>query len=110
MSEPGNEPVQRNKRWSVYTLTECDVNGLREFVDGLYGVGAIGDERVSLRSYEIAVQVASDDLLPRPGQGRVTMRHREYRRLRATITGLKVATALLAIFCIALAIWLVLPE
>jgi hypothetical protein len=107
MSEPGNEPVQRDARRSIYSYSAGSLAGLREFVDALYAVGAIGDEPVVARDWYIKVEVDSDDLMPKPGQGPVTLRHAEYRRMRATITGLTIAVAVLGVFCIIAAlVWL----
>jgi hypothetical protein len=107
MSEPGNEPVLREQHRSIYSYTQGNLAGLREFVDALYAVGAVGDERVVARDWLIKVEVDSDDLMPKPGQGPVTLRHAEYRRMRATITGLTIAVAVLGVFCIIAAlVWL----
>jgi hypothetical protein len=111
VSQPGNEPVHREEQFSTYSWYAEDLDGMRNFVDGLYAVGAIGHERVVARDWRVKVNVASDDLLPKPGEYPKVVRYTEWQRIRQTITMLKIAVAVLCVVCvvcICLVIWLVI--
>jgi hypothetical protein len=105
MTEPGNRPVNRRVDQSVYTHRVSDLTDLGEFVQALYSVGAIGNERVDATgNWEIKVAVASNDLMPRPGRGAVTMRRADHDRMLSTIRALRVTVVMLATLCVGLAI------
>jgi hypothetical protein len=105
MTEPGNRPVVRRVDQSIYTHRVSDLSDLGEFVQALYSVGAIGNERIDATgNWEIKVAVASNDLMPRPGRGAVTMRRADHDRMLSTIRALRDTVDTLATLCVGLAI------
>lgn len=93
--------IERHQHGATYTWRGGDLDELHEYVDGLYAVGAIGDEYVQCGE-PLAVEVASDDLLPSPGQEPVRLRYSQWRSLHARLLGWQVACCLLAVAVVVL--------
>ena len=100
--------VTRDGRYSTYAWYPTNVNDLQDYVNALYSVGAIGDETVSYKDYELRVKIASDDLMPKPARSPVLVRYGELERVTRIIVMLKIAVVLLGISTVVfLVLWIV---